>query len=81
MPIPYRLTAREPVIHRADGVIAVEMEAASLFAVAEAIGVDAAAVLVITDVTTQTEHVENWAASTGPLLRAFEVTLHALVQD
>ncbi len=81
VPVPYRLTARELEIHSADGVVAVEMEAAALFAVAEAIGVEAAAVLVISDVTTPTEHVVNWGATTDPLLRALETAAHALVLD
>jgi uridine phosphorylase len=81
MPVPYRLTARELEIHSTDGVLAVEMEAAALFAVAEAIGVDAAAVLVISDLTTPTEHVENWAATAEPLLHALEKTAPALVLD
>ena len=80
VPVPYRLTARELEIHTADGVVAVEMEAAALFGVAEAIGVDAAAVLVISDLTTPTKHVENWAATTGPLLRALEKKTHAVVE-
>jgi len=78
VPVPYRLTARELEIHGADGVVAVEMEAAALFSVAEAIGVKAAAVLVISDVTTPTRHEENWAATAEPLLRALEETARAL---
>ena len=78
VPVPYRLTARELEIHSADGVVAVEMEAAALFAVAEAIGVEAVAVLVISDVTTPTRHEENWAATAEPLLRALEETARAL---
>lgn len=79
--VPYRMTARELTIHSADGVVAVEMEAAALFAVAEAIGADAAAVLVISDVTTPTEHLENWPATTEPLLHALHKTVQLLGLD
>jgi uridine phosphorylase len=78
VPVPYRLTARELEIHSANGVVAVEMEAAALFAVGEAIGVDAAAVLVISDVTTPNEHVEDWPATNEPLLHALEEAVHTL---
>jgi uridine phosphorylase len=81
VPVPYRLTVRELEIHSADGVVAVEMEAAALFAVAEAIGVDAAAVLVISDLTTPNEHVEDWAATSDPLLHALEEAVHTLRLD
>jgi nucleoside phosphorylase len=77
VPVPYRMTRRELDLHRANGVVAVEMEAAALFAVAEAIGVDAAAVLVISDQTTADRHVEDWAATTEPLLRALAAGVSA----
>jgi len=77
VPVPYRMTRREVELHRADGVVAVEMEAAALFAVAEAIGVEAAAVLVISDQTTADAHVEDWPATTEPLLRALAAGVSA----
>lgn len=78
VPIPYRMTSRELGLHRADGVVAVEMEAAALFAVAEAIGVEAAAVLAISDQTTAAGHVEDWPATTEPLKRALDAALLAV---
>ena len=78
VPVPYRMTRRELALHRADGVVAVEMEAASLFAVAESIGVEAAAVLVISDQTTADGHVDDWEATTEPLLRALDAALSAV---
>jgi uridine phosphorylase len=75
---PYRMTARELEIHSGAGVVAVEMEAAALFAVAEAISVDAAAVLVISDVTTPSEHIEDWAATAEPLVDALDAAVQAV---
>jgi uridine phosphorylase len=46
---PYRETRREVVAYRAEGVKAVEMEAAALFAVGQRLGVATAAVFVIGD--------------------------------
>src|SRR5262249_50003970 len=80
VPVPYRLTVRELELHSAAGVVAVEMEAAALFSVAEAIGVEAAAVLVISDVTTPTTHDEDWAATAEPLLHALDETARALAE-
>ena len=79
VPVPYRMTRRELELHRADGVVAVEMEAAALFAVADSIGVEAAAVLVISDQTTAGGHVEDWPATTEPLRRALDAALLAVV--
>lgn len=78
MPIPYRVTATELEAYAAEGVVAVEMEAASLFAAAEALGVEAAAVLVITTLTTTTSREEDWPAATDPLHRAVEATVRLL---
>jgi uridine phosphorylase len=70
--VPFRMTAVELDTYAADGVVAVEMEAAALFAVAEYLGVDSAVVVVITTVTTTEGNTEDWPASTEPLLAAFD---------
>lgn len=75
---PYRITLQELEIHGGAGVVAVEMEAAALFAVAEAIAVQAAAALVISDVTTPSEHVEDWVATSEPLVETLEAALRAV---
>jgi hypothetical protein len=74
----YRMTARELEVHTGAGVVAVEMEAAALFAVGEATSSETAAILVISDVTTLSEHVEDWAATAEPLVGALEAALQAV---
>jgi uridine phosphorylase len=51
---PYRETAEEVRAFRAEGVVTVEMEAASVFAVAEVRGYQAAAAFVVSDLLTET---------------------------
>lgn len=54
---PYRETAEEVRRFRAEGIATVEMEAASVFAVAEVRGYEAAAGFVVSDLVTE----EGWA--------------------
>lgn len=75
MPIPYRITKRELETYAAENVLTVEMEVAVLFAVATARDAEAGAVLVTTAVTTAGERVEDWPASSQPLVLALEAAL------
>lgn len=56
---PLRETAEEVAAYTAEGVLTVEMEAATLFAVGQALGVQTAAVLIVSD----TLHSGRWQAS------------------
>ena len=56
---PLRETAEEVAAYTAEGVLTVEMEAAALFAVGQALGVQTAAVLIVSD----TLHSGRWQAS------------------
>jgi uridine phosphorylase len=77
--VAFRMTAGEISEYAAEGVVAVEMEAAALFGVAEALGADGAAAVVVTDVTTPGGRIaEDWDAASEPLLALLESALLAL---
>jgi uridine phosphorylase len=78
VPVPYRTTRPEVAAYAAEGVSVVEMEIASLFAVAAARGVEAAAAVVISDVV-RAEGVEvEWRDTGAPLVAMLEGAVGAI---
>ena len=66
--IPFRMTRPEIEEYTAEGVVATEMEAAALFAVANALGAEAAAAVTLAGITTKDGPVrEDWQATSEPL--------------
>lgn len=75
----FRETAAEAVYHAQDGALAVEMEAAALFAIAQVRGVDIAAGVVLSDLLLEDRHVppdpEVYASHLQALFRAAQAAL------
>ena len=77
--IPYRVTKPELETYTREGVLTTEMEASALFAVAIALGAQAAAAVTLTDVTTTDGHVkQDWRATVEPLRVLLDVSVDAL---
>jgi uridine phosphorylase len=74
-PTPNRATAPEIETFRAEGVRTVEMEAAALFAVGEAIGVEVASAVVVSDEVTPTGMRSDYTKSLPRLLQLLETVL------
>ncbi len=78
VPVPYRTTADEVAAYIAEGVSVVEMEIASLFAVAQARGAEAAAAVVISDVA-RVDGVEvEWRDANAPLVELLDAAIAAI---
>jgi uridine phosphorylase len=77
-PTPNRATAPEIETFRAEGVRTVEMEAAALFAVGEAIGVDVASAVVVSDEVTPDKMHSDYMKSLPRLLQLLETVLGML---
>lgn len=79
VPVPYRSTPAALIEARSNGAELVEMEAAALFAASLALGIRAAAVLVVSDVTRVDEptHVD-WSDTLAPTMRAVDAAIEAI---
>ncbi len=75
---PYRETTAEVQHYRSDGVLAVEMEAAALFAVASYRRIDIAAAFVISDLLTDDRWHAQFHDAIRPLRQLYTATLDAL---
>jgi uridine phosphorylase len=77
-PTPNRATAAEVAAYRAEGVRTVEMEAAALFAVGEALGVEVASAVVVSDEVTPDGMRSDYTNALPRLLRLLETVLEML---
>ena len=76
--VPYRSSRADLVAARDAGAEVVEMEAASLFAAGQALGVSTAAAVVVSDVH-RVDHPPSvdWSDTTGPLLASVDAAISA----
>ena len=74
-PTPNRATAAEIATYRDEGVRTVEMEAAALFAVGQALDVEVASAVVISDSVTPDESVSGYMDALPRLLRLLDIVL------
>jgi len=77
VPTAYRTTAPEITEYVAEGVSIVEMEAAALFAVTTALGVESAAAVVISDVARVDGIEVEWRDTVQPLLAVLDAAIEA----
>jgi uridine phosphorylase len=74
-PTPNRATVSEIATYRDEGVATVEMEAAALFAVGEALGVDVASAVVVSDTVTPDASTSDYLNALPRLLALLDVAL------
>jgi uridine phosphorylase len=79
-PTPNRSTAREIADYRAEGILTVEMEAAALFAVGEALDVEVASAVVVSDEVTPEGMRSDYMRSIPRLFALLETTLGMLAE-
>lgn len=78
VPVPYRSTAQDLATARDGGAAVVEMEIATLFAVAEAVGMEAAATIVISDVSRVDDWEVDWSDTNVPSVAAVLATVDVM---
>lgn len=78
--VPYRQTEAELEAARNDGASTVEMEIATLFAVAEALDYRATAAVIISDVSNAEGWHSDWSETAGPTNVALEATITSMRQ-
>lgn len=76
--VPYRSTASDVATARHAGAQVVEMEIATLYAVARSLGMAAAATVVVSDVNRVDGWEVEWRDTTGPMVRAIDATIEAM---
>lgn len=77
---PYRETKAEVKHYQKEGVLTVEMEAASLFAVAQYLGVEAGAILTISDYLSEDEWDLHFHLTEEHLKKLFLIAKNALIK-
>lgn len=78
VPVPYRQTPAELAAAKHDGACTVEMEIATLFAVAEALDYRATAAVIISDVSNADGWHSDWSETAGPTNAALEATISSM---
>lgn len=76
--VPYRQTHEDLLAARSDGAEVVEMEIATLFAVAEALEMQAAAAVVISDVSNADGWTSDWSDTGAPTNAAVEAVISTM---
>lgn len=78
VPVPYRSTEEDLRNARDGGADVVEMEIATLFAVAQSLSIDAAATVVISDVSRVEDWEVDWSDTNAPSVAAVLATIEAI---
>ncbi len=76
--LPYRQTAAELAVARADGAETVEMEIATIFAAAAALDMQASGIVVVSDMARVEDWEVDWSDVSEPLNRAVEGAIGAI---